>query len=290
MKDKTKYKRQFVSFFAVLFIACMVPVTAFAQEKLLEPTTLFYVADYANVLEEDTIQYIVSENEALSANTGAQIVIVTVNSLNGMDAEDYAYQVFKEWGIGSAGEKNGVLLLLSVGEKKCRVIQGQGLKDTLTSETLQDILNNEMKPDFDANRFDAGVKKTFEAILQRINQIDKFSSTADTENLSSSYAQNANQVQQEKASGSGFGTLFIIAGLIVLISTFGRSRRRSMQKKEIYTRTPNVWSLFTQFFYPSLDKTSYKRKLSRTPRISPDDILRDNGQDRDDSSHSGLGN
>ena len=87
-----------------------------AALAVVEPTSVFYVADYADVLSSDTEDYIVQQNEALWEATGAQLVVVTVDFLDGMYSDEYAAEIFHSWGIGDADANNGFLLLLSPGE------------------------------------------------------------------------------------------------------------------------------------------------------------------------------
>ena len=60
----------------------------------------FYAADFANVLEQETEDYITEQNGVLENACGAQIVVVTTDFLDGMDIEDYAYTIFNNWKIG----------------------------------------------------------------------------------------------------------------------------------------------------------------------------------------------
>ena len=75
----------------------------------------FYAADFADVLEQQTEDYIIEQNGMLENACGAQIVVVTTDFLDGMDIEDYAYKLFNAWKIGDAQKGNGVLLLLARG-------------------------------------------------------------------------------------------------------------------------------------------------------------------------------
>ena len=83
-----------------------------------------YVADFADVVNADTIAYINQSNEALSEACGAEIIVVTVDFLNGAKIDDYAYRLFNEWQIGSAEQNNGLLLLLVIGEDNYYALQG----------------------------------------------------------------------------------------------------------------------------------------------------------------------
>lgn len=151
---------------AALAVALAAPAMA-----LLSPTSDFYVNDNAGVLSSSTEQDIVEKNDALYAASGAQIVVVTVNDTEGLGAAEYSYQLANDWGIGSARENNGVLLLLSIGEQDYQCIQGSGLEDTLPTMTLSRILQEDLEPDFAAGDYDAGVQKTFNALYEQVCSI-----------------------------------------------------------------------------------------------------------------------
>ena len=128
-----------------------------AALAVVEPTSVFYVADYADVLSSDTENYIVQQNEALWEATGAQLVVVTVDFLDGMYSDEYAAEIFHSWGIGDADANNGFLLLLSPGEGKGWAMVGRGLEDSLTASKLDGWLNDYFWDDFDAGNYDAAV-------------------------------------------------------------------------------------------------------------------------------------
>ena len=90
-----------------ILLLCIWPCSALA---VVEAPETVYVGDYAGVLTDATEQYIIAENQKLAEATGAQIVIVTVDFLDGMEIEDYAYTVFNTWGIGDKERNNGLLL------------------------------------------------------------------------------------------------------------------------------------------------------------------------------------
>ena len=97
-----------LAFCLVLLFAFSGGGLVFAKASVPDPTTEFYVADYAGVLSEETKSEIVQKNDVLYQETGAQIVVATVDSLNGEEISDYAYDLFSAWGIGSAEKKQWV--------------------------------------------------------------------------------------------------------------------------------------------------------------------------------------
>ncbi len=87
-----------------------------------------YVNDFAHVLSAGSAASL----EAYCANVdrvaGVQMAIVTVDSLEGDPVEDVANRLFREWGIGKKGKDEGMLILLSVKDRKDRAEIGYGLE------------------------------------------------------------------------------------------------------------------------------------------------------------------
>lgn len=151
---------------AVAFILCV--GAAGPAWAVVQPTSVFYAADYADVLSSATENDIVEKNDYLYDRTGAQIVVVTVQDTEGLTLEEYGYQLANSWGIGTQGKDNGVLLLLSIGDQDYQCMQGAGLEDELPTITLSRILQEDMEPDFAAGNYDAGVQKTFDALYTQV--------------------------------------------------------------------------------------------------------------------------
>lgn len=133
--------------------------------EVVDPTEAFYVADYANVLSDETENYIVTKNDELSELTGGQIVVVTIEFLGGQDIEEYAYTLMNEWKIGSAEFNNGLLLLLVTGEMNYWAMAGSGIQLSLTSSLLGDYLSQYLEPEFTNGNYDTGVMNVFDAFL-----------------------------------------------------------------------------------------------------------------------------
>ncbi len=136
-----------------------------------ETTQIFYVADYANVISDQTEQYIARKGYDLAVATGAELVVLTVDFMGGANSEEYANAVFDEWRLGDPEKNNGVLILMAVGEGKFWITQGSGLERSLSSGTLDIILTDNMEADFDAGDYDSAAKKTFDAVYERLDAI-----------------------------------------------------------------------------------------------------------------------
>ncbi|WP_054940494.1 TPM domain-containing protein [Paenibacillus ihuae] len=156
-----------------MMLSMMLPVLSWAKPAIPEPTESFYVNDFANVIDVKAENYMVNYGVKLHQETGAQVVLVTVDSTGGASMEEYATLLFNSWGMGSADKNNGVLLLLSIKENKYWALQGDGLKSTLTDSGLSQILSESLEPDFADKNYAAGARKTYGVIIERLGGVWK---------------------------------------------------------------------------------------------------------------------
>ena len=70
-----------------------------------------YVADYANVMEEEDKSHIISLSNSLEKECGAQIAVLTTNDLQGLDIEKYSRETGNAWGLGAEDKDNGVIIV-----------------------------------------------------------------------------------------------------------------------------------------------------------------------------------
>ncbi len=131
---------------ALALLVLLVLSTTAVSAAIPSPTSDFYVADYADVLDSDLGPII--RKTFHSTKIPAHKSFVTVDYLDGMEIEDYAYTLFNQWKIGSAQKNNGVLLLIVVGENRAWALQGKGLEHSLPSGELGQILNTYLKTIF----------------------------------------------------------------------------------------------------------------------------------------------
>ena len=107
------------------------PLAQAASQIPAKPTNNIYVQDYSHVLSANTKATITAYSQAIAAKTKAQIVVVTIPTLNGDALEDYATTLYRSWGIGDKEKNNGVLLLVVTKDRKSRIEVGYGLEGAL---------------------------------------------------------------------------------------------------------------------------------------------------------------
>jgi len=122
------------------------------------------VVDQARLLTPEKEAELTARLEALERDTSDQLVVVTVESLQGLEIEDYGYRLGRTWGIGQEGENNGALLIVAPSERKVRIEVGYGLEPILTDGLSALIIHNEILPSFREGHFQRGIEQGVTAI------------------------------------------------------------------------------------------------------------------------------
>ncbi len=151
----------------VIFFLLLMPVLIGAVPK---PTEQFYINDYANVLSQEIQDSIYNTSKELYEKTGAQIVVLTINSLEGKDIKDYSLETARTWGIGTANKDNGILILLSTIDRKARIEVGYGLEGYLNDSKVGRLLDEYAIPYYKDDNFEKGTEQLYYAVLNVVRQ------------------------------------------------------------------------------------------------------------------------
>lgn len=156
------------SFLCVLALFLLLCVPAAAKTKYPQPTKDFFVNDFADCLTVADTTDMQALGVDLYRATGAQVVVVTVSSLEGESVEDYSYELANAWGIGEEQADSGVLLLLSTGDRQVRIEVGKGLEGRLTDGKTGRILDNYAMPYFRSDDFSTGLAEAYKVIVSEV--------------------------------------------------------------------------------------------------------------------------
>jgi len=126
------------------------------------------VVDNAHVLSPQVQADLTAKLKALEQKNGDQLVVVTLPSLQGLEIEDYGYQLGRAWGIGHKGKNNGVLFIIAPSEHKVRIEVGYGLEPELTDALSSVILQSAVLPKFRTGDVSGGVVAGTDAIVQQL--------------------------------------------------------------------------------------------------------------------------
>lgn len=125
-----------------------------------------FVNDFADMLSQAEEQELEASLSAFEQESGNEIAVVTIANLGEDTIENYAVLLFEEWGMGKKKNDNGVLLLIARDDRQMRIEVGYGLEGALTDAQSYWIINNELKPAFQAGNFYKGIEAAVSQIMK----------------------------------------------------------------------------------------------------------------------------
>jgi uncharacterized protein len=170
---------------------------AFGQDFPEKPGTL--VNDYANVLSATQKQSLEQKLVAFDDSSSTQIAIAIVKSVGDYDINEYAVELGRKWGVGQSGKNNGIMIVVAVGDRKISIQTGYGVEGALPDVYARRIIDNDIKPNFKAGDYYAGLDAGTTSIIK--------------------YTRGEYKNDNPKASKSkgGSGSLVIIIIIVVVI-------------------------------------------------------------------------
>ncbi|KRT16852.1 methanol dehydrogenase [Pedobacter ginsenosidimutans] len=172
---------------------------AFAQDFPEKPNTL--VNDYANVLSADQKQQLETKLVAFNDSSSTQIAIAILKSVGDYDINEYAVELGRKWGVGQSGKNNGIMIVVAVGDRKISIQTGYGLEGALPDIYAKRIIDNDIKPNFRAGNYYAGLDEGTTSIIKYTKGEYK----------------NDNPKTSSKKGGGGGSIVIIIIIVIVII-------------------------------------------------------------------------
>ncbi|HPT17667.1 MAG TPA: TPM domain-containing protein, partial [Kiritimatiellia bacterium] len=125
-----------------------------------------HVNDWAGVFTPEQKADLESRIVAVRQNSGAQLAVVALKSLQGGEINDFAVKLFAQWGIGEKGKDNGVLLLAAIEDRKMWIEVGYGLEGVLNDAKCGRIQDEFIVPRFKEGNYAQGLIDGADALLK----------------------------------------------------------------------------------------------------------------------------
>jgi len=126
------------------------------------------VNDFAAVLSAEEKASLENKLVSFEKETGHEITVAVIKNLGGDAIENYAEELFKEWGIGKKNADNGVLFLISLEDREMRIEVGYGLEGALTDAETKWILDGAVAPFFKEGKYYEGIAAGTDKIAEAI--------------------------------------------------------------------------------------------------------------------------
>ena len=208
---------------SLLFLTLFISLFSFGQYP--DPTG--YINDFANVIDESDENRLESKLSNYEDSTSIEITVVTINSLDGKPINDYAQELFTDWGIGKRETDAGLLILVAVDDREWRFHTGYGLEPYLTDATCRRIGDDNFPSHFREGDYTGGIEVGINEVIDELGY--------DSWELRKQYEAEQERESKEKAARVGywFLNLFIgllIFGLLILVIYISYKRRERRKK------------------------------------------------------------
>ena len=172
------------------------------------------VNDYGGVMSQEQVRSLEAQLAQFEQETGHQVAVLTIPTLDGEDIEGFSIRVAENWKIGKKGFDNGVILVVAVKDRRLRLEVGYGLEGVLPDAIAKQITSNYIVPHFRSQDYAGGIIAGIDAVLRVIKKEPLPESTR----------------KKDGKQGSDFSSFAVIAitlGLFGLLAFASASRRRN---------------------------------------------------------------
>jgi uncharacterized protein len=144
------------------------PLFSFASVPEIPAVPSQYVMDLAGIINAATKAKLNRSLWELEQQTTSQMVVLTIQSLNGENLEDFSIRTAEKWKLGQRGKDNGVLLLVSLQDRKYRFEIGYGLEQVLPDSLVGSIGRTYLVPNFRTGNYSRGISDAVFAVIRSI--------------------------------------------------------------------------------------------------------------------------
>lgn len=153
-----------------------------------------YISNPDRIMNDRDVQ---AANEILAnleANDTFQVAIVVLNSIGENVPKDFATDLFEQWGVGTRGRDDGVLVLFVNDQRRVEIETGDGTETVLSDVQCKNIIEGYMIPSFREGNYSegllAGVREIALALQGKIvdtyqvheNQLNEFQAIEEGKN------------------------------------------------------------------------------------------------------------
>lgn len=150
-----------------LFIILAVSIPATAQNfDFLPSTPQGMVNDYADMLSSSEERRLEQKLINYRDTTTNVIAIATIESLEGNSIEEVAADLFNTWRMWEGERYNGVLILISEGDRAIRIEVGYGLEGAIPDVMANRVINDIITPGFRNQDVYGGLDRATGALIQ----------------------------------------------------------------------------------------------------------------------------
>lgn len=132
----------------------------------------YFVQDNAGVLSDSAINELNGKGTHLEEGTGAELLLMTMDSTGQEHRQDFALRALREYGVGKAEKDNGIVILLNLdnnnefNNRGIEVQVGYGVEGYLNDAKIGRIIDNVAYEDLVAGNYETALINLYNALYE----------------------------------------------------------------------------------------------------------------------------
>ena len=152
----------------ILILSCILAVAKVYRPSDIRPVHLMdrdrYVCNPDGILSQKAVDRIDAAFRTIEDSTGIQTLVAVVEDINPSDCFEFAHQLGETVGVGRSSSDNGLVILLSTGERCVQFATGYGIEGVLPDALCKRVQVRYMNPHFADDEWDEGMIAGAEAL------------------------------------------------------------------------------------------------------------------------------
>ena len=146
----------------ILILVFILLLCPFNIKALVTQSSDIYVTDNANVLKDETKDYIVTYSDFLKDKEKIDYYVVTLKSLEGINLEEYTDYIYDSFNMN----EKGLLIVLSKSDRQLRIKTGTKLSKIIPDDVIEEYINSYFMPYLKDEDWNSGIKNGYSSFYK----------------------------------------------------------------------------------------------------------------------------
>ena len=146
----------------ILILVFILLLCPFNIKALVTQSSDIYVTDNANVLKDETKDYIVTYSDFLKDKEKIDYYVVTLKSLEGINLEEYTDYIYDSFNMN----EKGLLIVLSKSDRQLRIKTGTKLSKIIPDDVIEEYINSYFMPYLKDENWNSGIKNGYSSFYK----------------------------------------------------------------------------------------------------------------------------
>lgn len=152
-----KFIKKYILILVFILLLCPFNINA-----LVTQSSDIYVTDNANVLKDETKDYIVTYSDFLKDKEKIDYYVVTLKSLEGINLKEYTDYIYDSFNM----DEKGLLIVFSKSDRQLRIKTGIKLSKIIPDDVIEEYINSYFMPYLKDEDWNSGIKNGYSSFYK----------------------------------------------------------------------------------------------------------------------------